>query len=268
MSAVKPSAAYEVVGLAVERGVALVTLERPEAMNAFNMQLKEELGLAMAECGEREDVRAVILTGSGRAFSAGGDIVQMDPDRSPATTRQRMLKLLSGTVAPVARLEKPVIAAINGHCHGLGVSIAMACDIVYSAQSAVFSMAFTKVGLIPDGAAIFYLPRLVGLQRAKELIFTARRFDPQEALELGLVGRVVPDEELLPAARELAEQLASGPTLAYGLSKRLLDQAPLLSFEDAADLEAYGQAVAMSSRDHAEGVAAFKEKRSPHFEGR
>jgi 2-(1,2-epoxy-1,2-dihydrophenyl)acetyl-CoA isomerase len=231
------------------------------------MQLKEELGRTLEECAERPEVRAVLLTGAGRAFSAGGDIVQMDPDRGPGVTRDRMRKLLHGTVFPLARLEKPVVAAVNGHCHGLGLSVAMACDIVYAADSAVFSMAFTKVGLVPDGAAIYYLPRLVGLNRAKELVLTARRFGAEEARELGLVTRVVADDDLLDAAMDLARGLAAGATRALGLSKRLLDQASLLALADAAELEAYAQAIMRASDDHAEGVAAFREKRQPQFRG-
>lgn len=258
----------ETLEFEVVDGVGVITLARPEAMNALNMQLKEELGGTLEAIAAREDVRAVLLTGSGRAFSAGGDIVQMDPNRGPTVTRRRMRHLLHGTVFPLARLEKPVVAAVNGHCHGLGLSLALACDIVYAAESAVFSMAFTRVGLVPDGAAIHFLPRIVGLSRAKELVLTGRRFGAAEARELGIAAHVTPDDELLPTALDAARALAQGATLALGLSKRLLDQSALLSLDDAAELEAYGQALMMASEDHAEGVAAFREKRTPVFRGR
>jgi len=258
---------YEALTLEVRDGVGVVTLDRPDAMNALNMQLKEELAAVAAELARRDDVRSVVLTGAGRAFCAGGDISEMDPTRTPAATRQRMRRLLHGTVLPLARLDKPVIAAVNGHAHGLGLSLVLGCDFVYAADSAVFSMAFTKVGLVPDGVAIHLLPRIVGLTRAKELVLTARRFGAEEARELGIVSRVLPQDELLPEALEVAGTLARGATLALSASKRLLDQAPLVSREDAAELEAYAQAVMMGSDDHAEAVSAFAMKRAPAFNG-
>jgi 2-(1,2-epoxy-1,2-dihydrophenyl)acetyl-CoA isomerase len=258
---------YETVELDVEDGVATVVMNRPDALNALNMQLKEELAAVWRVLLESRDVRAVLLTGAGRAFSTGGDIKQMDPDRGPEVTRQRMAKLLRDTVIPLARLEKPVVAAVNGHAHGLGLSLALACDIVYAADSAVLSMAFTRVGLAPDGGASYFLPRLVGLNRAKELMFTGRRLSAAEALELGLVSRVLPDAELIAAARDLAQELASGATIALGTAKRLLNESSMHTIEEMAELEAYGQAVAMSSEDHREGIAAFAERRKPQFRG-
>jgi 2-(1,2-epoxy-1,2-dihydrophenyl)acetyl-CoA isomerase len=242
-------------------------MNRPDALNALNMQLKEELADVWRVLVESSEVRAVLLTGAGRAFSTGGDIKQMDPDRGPDVTRKRMAKLLRDTVIPLARLEKPVVAAVNGHAHGLGLSLALACDIVYAADSAVLSMAFTRVGLAPDGGASYFLPRLVGLARAKELMFTGRRLTAGEALELGLVGRVLPDEELMPAALDLASTLAEGATVALGAAKRLLNESAMHSIEEMAELEAYGQAIAMSSDDHREGIAAFSERRKPEFKG-
>jgi 2-(1,2-epoxy-1,2-dihydrophenyl)acetyl-CoA isomerase len=258
---------YETLTFEEREGVGIVTLNRPEAMNALNLRLKEELGLVFEAIAAAPEVRSVLLTGAGRAFCAGGDISEMDASRPPAATRARMQKLLNGTVLPISRLEKPVVAAINGHCHGLGFSIALGCDIAYAAESAVLSMAFTRMGLVPDGTAIHLLPRIVGLNRAKELVLSARRLSAQEALELGLISRVLPDAELLDAALGLATTLASGPTLAYGAAKRLLEQAPLLSLDDAVELESYAQAIMMASADHAEAVAAFAGKRSAVFTG-
>lgn len=251
----------------VRERVGTITLARPEAMNALNRQLKDELGATLRAIAADREVGAVVLTGEGRAFSAGGDIVQMEPTRGPMATRAHMHHLLQTVVLPLARLEKPVVAAVNGHCHGLGMSLALACDIAYAARGAVFSMAFTRVGLVPDGAAIYFLPRIVGLNRAKELVLTARRFSAAEALELGVVSRVVDDEALMEEAFATARTLASGATLALGLSKRLLDQAPLLSLEEAAEREAQAQALMMATEDHAEGVAAFRERRTPAFRG-
>ena len=258
----------ETVSLTVDhQGVATVTLDRPQALNALNDQMKAELAGVWRELANRTDVRSVLLTGAGRAFSTGGDIKQMDPDRGLETTRRRMALLLREVVIPLYRLDQPVVAAVNGHAHGLGLALALACDIAYASESSILSMAFVRVGLAPDGGASFLLPRLVGLNRAKELMFTGRRLTAQEAWELGLVNRVLPDEELLTAATEFTAQLAQGPTIAVRAAKRALNAAPLSSIEEIADLEAYGQAQAMASDDHREGRLAFAEKRAARFTG-
>jgi 2-(1,2-epoxy-1,2-dihydrophenyl)acetyl-CoA isomerase len=259
---------YETVELAVEDGLATVVLNRPEALNALNMQLKEELAEVWRRLADDAEVRAVLLTGAGRAFSTGGDIKQMDPDRGTEATRRRMAKLTREVVIPLARLDKPVVGAVNGHAHGLGLGIALACDVLYAAESAVLSMAFTRVGLAPDGCASYLLVRAVGLNVAKELMFTGQRLSAPEALELGLVNHVVPDEELMATAGEAARGLAKGATVALCTAKRLLNEAALHSIEEMAELEAFGQAIAMTSEDHREGIAAFAEKRSPEFRGR
>jgi 2-(1,2-epoxy-1,2-dihydrophenyl)acetyl-CoA isomerase len=258
----------ETLQLDVAEGVATLTLNRPDAMNALNLALKMELAQVIAELRERDDVRAVLLTGAGRAFCAGGDIKEMDPQRTAPAQRTRMLKILTTILIPLTRLEKPVVAAVNGHAHGAGVSLALASDVVFAAESAVFSLAFARLGLIPDTGALYLLPRRVGIARAKELVFTARRFGAAEAHELGLVDTVLPDDELIAGATKLARELAAGPTIALGLAKRLLDQSFLLSPEDMAELESFGQAIATSTADHAEGVAAFKERREARFSGR
>ena len=258
---------YETVDLTIDAGLATVVLNRPEALNALNMQLKDDLARIWRQLADDPDVRAVLVTGAGRAFSTGGDIKQMDPDRGAETTRRRMAKLTRETVIPLARLDKPVIAAVNGHAHGLGLGIALACDIVYAAESAVISMAFTRVGLAPDGCASYLLVRAVGLSTAKELMFTGRRLDGTEAKELGLVNHVVPDEELIETATAAARQLASGATIALSAAKRALNEASLHTIEEQAELEAFGQAIAMTSADHREGIAAFAEKRTAEFQG-
>jgi 2-(1,2-epoxy-1,2-dihydrophenyl)acetyl-CoA isomerase len=259
---------YETVDLEIEDGLATVVLNRPEALNALNMQLKEELADVWRLLADRADVRAVLLTGAGRAFSTGGDIKQMDPDRGTEATRRRMAKLTREVVIPLARLDKPVVGAVNGHAHGLGLGLALACDIVYAAESAVLSMAFTRVGLAPDGAASYLLTRAVGLNIAKELMFTGRRLSAAEALELGLVNHVVADGELIDSAGAAARSLAEGATVALCAAKRLLNESALHSIEEIAELEAFGQAIAMTSEDHREGIEAFAEKRTPQFKGR
>jgi len=258
---------YETITLDVTDGVGIVTLNRQEALNALNLQLKAELSAALSEVASRPEVRCVLLTGAGRAFCAGGDITEMDPDRRPVENRRRMLSLLWDVCMPLARSEKPVVAAVNGHAHGAGCSLVMACDIVIAARSAEFSLAFARLGLIPDSGALYFLPRLVGVSRAKELVLTARRFSADEACQIGMVHRVVDDDVLMATALEQARALAAGPSVALGLAKRLLDQAPTLSLDDMMELESYGQALAMSTDDHREGVHAFLEKRPPRFGG-
>lgn len=258
---------YEALELSVRDGVATVRLNRPQARNALNEQLKGELAELIQQFAVDEQVRAVLLTGNGSAFCAGGDIKEMDPNRSPDAARLRMRKILRQVYLPLAQLEKPVVAAVNGDAHGAGVSLALAADIVIASEEAVLSLAFRRVAVVPDSGVLYFLSRQLGRSQAKDLIFTGRRMTAREALEIGLVNRIAPPAELEAQAFELARTLAAGPTIAFGLAKRLLDQAPSMSFEDMVELEAYAQGIAMSTEDHREAVAAFKEKRQPVFKG-
>jgi 2-(1,2-epoxy-1,2-dihydrophenyl)acetyl-CoA isomerase len=258
---------YQTLDLTIEDGLATLVLDRPDSLNALNLQMKEDLAEVLRVLADSAEVRAVLLTGAGRAFSSGGDIKEMDPERDPETVRRRLSKVTREIVIPLARLDKPVIGAVNGHAHGAGLALALACDILYAADSAVLSMAFARIGLGPDCAATFLLARAVGLSSAKEMMFTGRRLSAAEALELGLVSHVVPAEELMATAGAAAQQLASGPTVALAAAKRLLNEAAIHSIEDAAELEAFSQALAVNSDDHREGVAAFAEKREPRFRG-
>lgn len=261
-------AELETVELELADGLATVTLNRPDALNALNVETKDELAATWRRLGADPEVRAVLLTGAGRAFSTGGDIKQMDPDRSPEATRLMIAKLGREVVIPLAQLEKPVVAAVNGHAHGLGLALALACDLIYAAESSVLSAAFARIGLSPDGCCSYLLTRTVGILAAKDLMFTGRRIDGVEAKRIGLVTRVVPDAELMAAAREAALGLAAAPTIALARTKRLLNEAAQHTIEETAELEALAQAVARAADDHAEGVAAFAEKRAARFGGR
>jgi 2-(1,2-epoxy-1,2-dihydrophenyl)acetyl-CoA isomerase len=256
---------YETVRVEVEGAVGTIVLARPEARNALSMQLKDELAEAIADVTRDNDIRAVVLTGDGPAFCAGGDIKEMIPDRPGYVYRQRVLRVLEGVALPLARMPKPVIAAVNGYAFGAGVSLAACCDIVLAADDAQFSLAFVRVGLIPDVSALYFLPRMIGTNRVKELVFTGDRLTAQRAAEIGLVNRIVPAAELRGAAAELAASLADGPPLAYALAKRMIDQSLHMSLEDMVQLEALAQAVAFTTPDHAEGAAAFLERRPPQF---
>jgi 2-(1,2-epoxy-1,2-dihydrophenyl)acetyl-CoA isomerase len=178
-----------------------------------------------------------------------------------------MAKLTREVVIPLARLDRPVIAAVNGHAHGLGLALALACDIVYVAESAELSMAFAQVGLGPDGGASYLLTRAVALNKAKELMFSGRRLSAAEAVDIGLANVVLPDEKLMPVATQAGRQLARGATVAISAAKRALNESSLHTIEEMAELEAFGQALAMTSDDHREGIAAFAERREPRFGG-
>lgn len=252
----------------VEAGVATLTLNRPDVLNALNLALKAELAERIAELGKRRDVRAIVLTGSGRAFCSGGDIREMDPDRTPADTRERLLSLHRTLFTPLATIEKPVIAAVNGTAVGAGLSLALACDLIFAAERAVFGAVFSSRGLVPDAGAAFRLVRYVGVPRAKELAFSGRLFSAAEALQLGLAQRVIADADLLRETQAYAASLASGATVALGLTKRLLDLAPTSTQEAMIEHEIGAVIQAIGTADHAEALSAFGEKRKPSFTGR
>jgi 2-(1,2-epoxy-1,2-dihydrophenyl)acetyl-CoA isomerase len=255
----------EALDVAVSEGVATLTLNRIRARNALNMELKLELARVLRAIRDDRSIRAVLITGAGSAFSAGGDVKELDVARSALASRDRMQRLLHDVFIPLARLELPTVAAVNGPAFGAGLSLALACDIVIASDQAVFSCAFSRMGLIPDCGALWFLPRVLGPATAKELLFTARRFGPDEARELGLVQRVVPASDLHAAARELAVSLARGPTATLRMTKRLLEQSATSTLDEVAELESYAQGVAMSSPEHAEALAAFRERRDPDF---
>lgn len=250
-----------------ERGVATIVLRRPEAKNAMNMVLKRDLAAAITEVKRDDDVRAVIVTGSGDAFCAGGDIVEMELNDRPTRSRDRLRYLLEDLYVPLAEMEKPSIAAVNGHAHGSGLSLAMACDVVVASSSAVVSCAFAKVGLVPDCGALYFLPRRVGIGKAKELVFSGRRVKADEALQLGLVDRVVSLADLQDNVQEMAWAFAAMPTRALGMAKRLLDTSTSSTLREMAELEAYAQSVAYSTADHTAARESFVTKTAATFTG-
>jgi 2-(1,2-epoxy-1,2-dihydrophenyl)acetyl-CoA isomerase len=251
----------------VERdgGVATVTLDRPDALNAQTRASRRALVRDLRALSADAAVRCVVLTGAGRAFCAGQDLREEDAlNDVDAMIRETYIPIIEALVG----MPKPVIAAVNGAAAGAGFSIALACDLRYMAEDAVLMMAFSNIGLVPDCGGSWLLPRTVGYARAFELAATGRRVPGAEALALGLVQRVLARDDVLPAALEVAEQLAARPTLALGWTKRLLRAAEQSSLADMMELEAQLQASAVDTHDHAEGVAAFREKREPRFEGR
>jgi len=251
----------------VSDGLATLTLNRPDALNSLNMDLKVALASWLHDFRYDDSVRAVLITGAGRAFCAGGDLSEMDPNRTPQQARMRQDHLLREVFLPLAQFPKPVVAAVNGHAHGAGLSLALACDIVIASESAAMSMGYVHRGLVPDCGILYFLPRLVGTARAKELLLTGRKFDASEALAMGMIARTVSSEELMDTALETARGLAGGATVALGMTKSLVDQAWQLTLEQVIELETFSQAVSRSTSDHREGLAAFGEKRSSEFTG-
>ncbi len=252
--------------LDVEGGIATLTLDRPEALNALTIPVKVALLDALATVAADPTVRAVILTGAGRAFCAGQDLAERAAsDASPLDVelRDRYEPIVRAMVA----LDRPIIAAINGVAAGAGASLALACDLRIAATSARFVLAFGRIGLVPDSGATWFLPRVVGSARAAEMALLNTPIDAAEALRVGLVSRVVPDADLLEAAREMATTLAAGPPRAIAATKRLLATAWTTDLESAFAAERAAQGELGATRDHGEGLAAFREKRPPRFTG-
>ncbi len=257
-----------VLGIDLTDGLATLTLRRPDALNALNAELKDALAEWIRGAWDSDEVRAVLLVGEGRAFCAGGDLTEMDPQRSPEGARVRQEKLLRQVFVPLAQFPKPVVAAVHGHAHGAGLSLALACDMVVAAEDAPMSVSFTQRGLVPDCGALYFLPRIVGVARAKELLLTGRRFTGKDAEAMGLVMEAVPQDQVLTVARDRAKSLAAGATVALGLTKSLVDRSWNLALEQVADLEAFASAVTRSSSDHHEALASFREKRPASFTGK
>jgi 2-(1,2-epoxy-1,2-dihydrophenyl)acetyl-CoA isomerase len=262
--------AYETILYEVKDGIATITLNRPENFNSLNTQMAEELNSAIIDCEVDEAVRAVVLTGQGKVFCSGGDIKSMLA--SFDGQRERFFKELvlpfHAFVSGVARLEKPVMGAVNGVAAGAGFSMVMACDIAIASDAARFTMAYTRIGVIPDGGSTYFLSRLLGARRALELIYTNRFLSAEEALQLGIVARVAPETEFAQAAGSLARELADGPTLALGKAKRLVYTGTEESLETQLETERAVISAISRTEDATEGIKAFVEKRSPKFKGR
>ena len=246
--------------------VATLTLDRPNALNSLTVPLKEELLRTLRSLSRDQAVRAVVLTGAGRAFCAGQDLRErLEPGAAPLATELR--ERYNPIILAMRRLEKPIVGAINGVAAGAGASLAFACDIRLAAPEASFVLAFGRVGLVPDSGATWFLPRLVGTAKALELALTNEALSAAAAERLGLVAGVVPAESLLEEARALAARLAAAAPRAVGLTKRAIARSADATLEEQLEYEADLQGIAGATADHAEGIAAFVEKRPPAFTG-
>ena len=259
---------YETISLDIAGNVATLTLNRPDAANAMNPLMARELSAAAITCDENTDIRAVILTGSGRMFCAGGDLGEF---AQAGAGRPALIKQMAGDlhmgISRLSRMSAPVITAVNGTAAGAGFSLAVAADLAISSDSARYVMAYTNAGLSPDGSSTYFLPRRIGDRRARELMLTNRMLKADEALDWGLVNEVVAADELKARAQELAATLADGPTLAFGEVKTLLNASFDNGLETQMELESRAIAKMSGSDDGTEGIAAFLEKRSPKFKG-
>jgi 2-(1,2-epoxy-1,2-dihydrophenyl)acetyl-CoA isomerase len=259
---------YKTILFDLRDGVAHLTLNRPDAANSVNLELSQELYDAMLRCDEDPAVRAVLVAGSGKMFCAGGDLKSFAARKDDLPAHLKLLThFIHGAVSLMARMDAPVISAVNGTVAGGGLGLVFGADLVIAAESARFTMAYTRAALSPDASTSFFLPRLVGLRRALDLTLTNRVLSAREALEWGIVNRVVPESELAAAAQGLAKEMAEGPTAAFGAAKRLLRE----SFSDTLEthLQAEARAIADRSRnaEAREGISAFLEKRAPRYRG-
>jgi 2-(1,2-epoxy-1,2-dihydrophenyl)acetyl-CoA isomerase len=261
---------YETARIWRAGGAAKLELNRPDRMNAWNTQFGHDVGDAVKRLGEDEAVRAVMITGAGRGFSSGADLKEgFEPgeDGRP-DVRSRLRELYHPIIVGIRRMEKPVIAAVNGPAVGIGCSLALACDLILAAESAYFLLAFVNIGLTPDGGSSVFIPARIGHARAAELAMLGERLPAPRALEWGLINRVVRSEALEAEATELLEKLANGPTRSYAGTKRQLNQWIYDGLEDQLELEAEIQQGQAKTDDFVEGVAAFIERREAKFAGR
>lgn len=252
-----------------DQGVMRLTLNRPDKLNAFNAELGAALIAALDAAAEDDAVRAVLLTGAGRAFCAGQDLGDRDPRRmeGPPDLGRTLESVYNPIVRRIRALEKPIVCAVNGVAAGAGANLAFACDLVLAARSAKFIQAFARIGLVPDSGGTWLLPRLVGEARAKALALTAEPIDAETAADWGLIWKAVDDDALMPEAEALAAKLAAGPTVGLGLTKRAIQAAAGQELDAQLDLERDLQREAGRTPDYAEGVTAFLEKRKPAFRG-
>lgn len=248
-------------------GVAILSLNRPEKYNSFNREMALALQAALDACASDEATRCIVITGSGKGFCAGQDLAEAS-DTATLDFRKMVEEHYNATILRIRRMEKPVIAAVNGVAAGAGANIALAADIVLASRSATFIQAFSKIALIPDSGGTFFLPRLVGSQRALALTLMGDKITADEAMQMGMVYRVYDDEAFPHAWQTIAEGLAQGATKAFGLTKRAINQSFGNTLEAQLELEKELQAEAGTTADFAEGVQAFLEKRKPVFAGK
>lgn len=257
----------EAIELKIENNVAWISLNRPEVFNSFNREMALLLQKTLDDCNSDATIRAIVITGNGKAFCAGQDLKEVtDPELNPGF-RKILEEHYNPIIKKIRTIEKPIVAAVNGVAAGAGANIALACDIVVATEHASFIQAFSKIGLIPDSAGTFFLPRIIGFQRATALMMLGDKVTAVEALQMGLIYKIFPTAVFEEEVFALATTLANMPTRALGLTKRLLNQSFTNNLDQQLQLESDLQIEASSSNDYLEGVTAFVEKRKPEFKG-
>jgi len=262
---------YECLLYEVKDGIATLTLNRPERLNALGGTLRQDLHDAVARAGADPEVRVMVVTGAGKGFCSGGDVKAMGEAKAGQRERPLLEKIAPGrdrTLLAMREAPQPIIAAVNGAAAGAGMNLALGCDLRIASTAAKFTQAFVKRGLHPDWGGTYFLPRVVGMAKACEMIFTGEVIDAAEALRLGIVSRVVAPEELLPTAYEVARRIAAGPPVAIRLAKRSLYANEDLDLRGALQMETMAQNICFETEDATEGIRAFGEKRAPIFKGR
>jgi 2-(1,2-epoxy-1,2-dihydrophenyl)acetyl-CoA isomerase len=249
----------------LQDGVHTITLNQPAKYNALSNAMLAGLTDALRTADRDASVRAVVLTGAGKGFSSGADISEFNVSNGTTDAGEHLRTRLNPLISRMRSMEKPVLAAVNGVAAGAGLSLALACDLRFAAESARFVVAFVKIGLVPDAGMLYFLPRLIGPGKTLELSWTGDPIGAHEAYELGMVNKVLPDDQVLVHTQELAARLAHGPAKTIALIKRAVNQVHELPLERVLELEASYQTVASRHANFVEGVAAFKEKRAPIF---
>lgn len=251
----------------IENGIAYLSLNRPDSYNSCNKDMAFAIQNRLKECETNPEVRCIYITGVGKAFCAGQDLQEVtDPDDGLEIS-SIVADHYNPIVLKIRQIEKPIVAAVNGVAAGAGANLALCCDVVVAAKSASFIQAFSKIGLIPDTGGTFYLPRLVGFQKASALIMLGDKVSAEEAERLGMIYKVFPDEDFVAESKKIAERLASMPTRGLGLTKRALNYSADNDLETQLGIEEQLQTAASNTEDYQEGVGAFLEKRKPNFKG-
>ncbi|MFN8297636.1 MAG: enoyl-CoA hydratase-related protein [Chitinophagales bacterium] len=259
---------YKTLLFTIENGVCRITLNRPDVFNSFNEELSAEFIDALKKAGKDEAVRVTVISGEGKAFCSGQDLKDIKGELGKRSLGDSVLRRYNPMILAIREMPKPVICRLNGVAAGAGASLALACDMIIASENASLIEVFANVGLVPDSGSSFFLPHLVGYNKAFELITLASKISAAEAHALGFVYKVVPAEELDNAVNELAAKYAVGPTKTYSLIKKMLNKAYNSNLQDMLQQEYYGQEIAGRSADYKEGVTAFIEKRKPNFQGK